>query len=191
MKFDKSRLKNGMILHVRTFGWIGRLIRIALGARGHHVWGNHDGLLIFRHGQWWVGESVLPVARLTLLADYESREDAGKCELRVYDIVGAKLVNRLKAVDYWLTNVCGSPYDCLAFPRLLLKAIFGDVFAGEAGWEWAHWCTEGVAFSWDSGANMSVWKKENPTPLTTEKRVGDTLIDITEKVSLPLQMCVI
>jgi len=178
-KFDTDWLKDGMILHGRSYGFFGKIIRKCLPK----AWGNHDGIFIFKHDRWWVGESAPLIARLTPIESYESWVDAGEYEVKIYDVVGANTDDRKKAVDYWLTHVNGTFYDFLAFPRLFFKSVFGDLWKKAAGWEWAHWCTEGVCFAWESGASMLVWNKSNPTPYTTEKRVGTTLVDVTEKVT--------
>ena len=179
MRFNKDELKEGMILHGRSYGKFGKLIRKCLPKS----WGNHDGIFIYKYDRWWVGESAPLIARLTPIESYESWVSAGEYEVKIYDVVGAKSSERKLAIDYWLTNVLGTFYDFLAFPRLFLKALFGDIFKREVGWEWAHWCTEGVAFAWESGASVVVWGKSNPTPYTTEKRVGTTLVDVTANVT--------
>lgn len=177
LKFDQTQLEEGMILHARTYGVLGKLIRKLLKS-----WGNHDGLFVFRHNRWWVGDAAPMVARLTPIEIYESGVDAGEYEIEIYDVVNARPADRKKAGDYWTSHVLGTFYDFLAYPRLFLKILFGDRFKRAAGWEWAHWCTEGVANSWDVGAGCLVWQKSNPTPLTTEKRVGSTLEAVTDIV---------
>jgi len=175
MKFIRSELKEGMVLHARTQTTFGKLIRKCLPK----AWGNHDGIFIYMYDQWWVGESVPMDARLTPIETYESWVTAGECEVRVYDIVSASPLDRELAVEYWVTHILGTLYDFLAFPRLILKAIFGSISNKEVGWEWAHWCTEGDAFAWDKGTKLTVWGKANPTPYTTEKRLGSTLRDVS------------
>jgi len=183
IKFDLDELKLGMILHVRTYAFVGRSIRKVLSCRGKNpVWGNHDAMILRNNCEWAVGESEPMKAKFTPLSEYESRVNAGKCELKVYDIVEATNIERQEAAEYWKATVLGTPYDFMAFPRLFLKNWVMDVFDTDVGWEWAHWCTEGVAHGWDRGAGKVVWGKKNPTPWTTEKRVGTTLVDVTDKV---------
>jgi hypothetical protein len=181
--FDRTKIKAGMVVHIRSYGWFGKTIRKVLSCRGKYpVWGNHDAIFVQEDGVWWIGESEPPCAKLTPLKEYESLAEAGEIEVKVYDIKGATETQRQNAVQYWLSRVHGTLYDFLAFPRLFLKAWFIDVFQTDVGWEWAHWCTEGVAYAWDRGAKKPVWKKNNPTPWTTEKKVGDTLVDVTNEV---------
>jgi hypothetical protein len=91
--------------------------------------------------------------------------------VKVLRVAGANKEDHAKAAAWWMAHVQNSPYDWMAFPRLLLKAIFGDWFPKAAGKEWANWCTEGWANAWKHGAGIDVWGKTNPTPGTTDKRL--------------------
>lgn len=183
--FNRDKLEVGMIVHARTYGWVGKTIRKVLGCRGKNkVWGNHDAIIVEKEGMFMIGESVPPRAKLTLLEDYERGMRAGNIEVKVYEVVGANIKECRKAEKFWLSTVCGTFYDFLAFPRLFIKSWLVDLIPTETGWEWAHWCTEGVARAWEEGASILVWRKLNPTPWTTEKRVGKTLVDVTDNVMM-------
>jgi len=184
MKFNLGNFREGMVLHVRSNkGWIGRTIRKVLSINGLlPVWGNHDAIVILFKGRWYFGESAPLHAKLTTTEEYESRINAGDFEVKMYDVKGATPKQRKAASQYWLSSVLGTFYDFLAFPRLFFKAILGNIFKGDVGWEWAHWCTEGVADAWEKGAGLYVWRKDNPTPWTTEKRVGVSLVDVTSNI---------
>ena len=184
--YDETALRPGMVLHVRSYTAFGRAIRKVLSLRqGDKAWGNHDGLLVYVSGGWYVGDCEPVFAKFTPLEDYFRREKEGKCETRFLDVVGATPETRRKAVDYWTRKVNGSLYDFRAFPRLWFKNAVADIFpAATLGWHWAHWCTEGVADSWEKGAKMKVWNKVNPTPLTTQHRVGSTLVDVSDDVKI-------
>ena len=178
-RIDRTRLRNGMILHARTrttFGW---LIRRVLKS-----WGSHDALLWHGpSGGWWVCDAMPPVARLTPLHEWEQRVLDGQAELRFYWPAGAKAMDGGVAAKWWVQRVTNSPYDRCAFPRLLLKALFMDVWERQAGKEWSWYCTEGVRGAWQY-AGFDVWGKNNPTPGTTEKRVeSGALEDWTGQVS--------
>ena len=164
---------------------------------GHaKVWGNHDAILTqSARGEWFVGDAEPMAAKWTPLHKYAQRVENCECEVRVYEVIGANALLERRAVEWWDMNVCGTMYDFTAFPRLAFKSIFGEFLQTAAGLEWANWCTEGVANAYEYafiGDSVSVWQKNNPTPLTTEKRVGlypelpgaVTLNDITEYVAL-------
>jgi hypothetical protein len=164
-----------MILHVRSSTRFGKMIRYVLGS-----WGNHDGLLWQdSDGAWYVLESVSPWATKTPLRAYEDAMDDGWTFCRVYWPIGAMEDQGAAACDWWLRYVDGTFYDWAGIARLAIKAAFGDWIRRAAGWEWAHWCTEGVADAWRLGGRADAWRKINPTPLTTEHRVGGALVDLT------------
>ncbi len=94
------------------------------------------------------------------------------------------------AAKYWTDKVLGKPYAFSAYPRLLAKAKLIDFSNSKYAWlrkigethcgfEWSDWCTEGVAKAWKFTGNN--WAdKNNPTPLTTEKRlIAGVLKDVT------------
>jgi hypothetical protein len=179
--FDLAKLRQGDILHVRRDGIMGALIRLAVGS-----WGNHDAIAVKMGGHWWVGDALHPQARLTPLADYEREIMAGVCQVVVYRPLSGTVEQGQAAAAWWKQHVIGSYYDWLAFPRLLLKSIVGDLFPWPSGWEWAWYCTEGVREAWRNATisaelpnGMDFWAKNNPTPRTTEKRAADgTLVEI-------------
>lgn len=193
ISLDYSQLRPGDIFHVRSFGFWANAIREMLGS-----WGNHDGLLLnLDHWQdktarcdpenWYVGDSRPLRAKPTPLWQYERMIKLGQCEAKIYR--PKKMLNcdepGRAAQAYWMTFVNKSFYDFMAYPRLFLKCVFGDIFQAGAGWEWAHWCTEGVANSLKFGGKVDPYRKSNPTPYTTEKRVmSEELIDISSTVFL-------
>ena len=168
---DQRMLRNGLILHARTKGFWGWAIRKCTGA-----WGNHDALLWHKAGAWWVMDAEPPVAKLTPFDTWEARRMAGKAELRFYFPLGAMSMDGRVACKWWLQHVRNSPYDYNAFPRLLLKAMFGDWWRKPAGKEWKFFCTESVRDAWKFGG-FDPWQKNSPTPRTTEKRAEAGLLD--------------
>lgn len=166
-------LRPGLVLNMSSRSWYGRLIRLVLA----RSWAerakcpNHDALVVEWEGKLWVGDTQPPVARLTSLESYERDLASGKIyRLRVLAVAGACQAEERAASRWWLDNARNRPYDYMAFPRLLWKALVGDWWKRAAGWEWAHWCTEGVADAWRKGAKRDPWMKLNPTPLTTWTR---------------------
>ena len=166
---DASMLRNGMILHARTRGCFGRMIRRVLRS-----WGNHDALLWQdTAGVWWVLDSEPPVARLTPLSEWLTSKGA---ELRFYWPHGASISDGNIAAKWWLAHVRNSRYDYWAFPRLLWRAAFGPWWKRAAGKDWAWYCTEGVRGGW-AFAGYDPWGADNPTPGTSEKRVREGAIE--------------
>ena len=171
--FHFTGLRPGLVLNMSTNSWMGKLIQMVLARN----WDNrrecptHDAIVVEYDGKLWIGESVSPVAKLTPIAKYERQVRSGFIyRIRVLEVVGATTKQEREAARWWLDNVKNSPYDWIAFPRLLWKAVIGDWIKSAAGWEFARWCTEGVAEAWKIGGGLDPWQKLNPTPLTTWTR---------------------
>jgi hypothetical protein len=156
----------GDILHVRSLTILGWAIRRAIGS-----WGNHDAILLFQDGRIVVGDATWPKCRCTPLEDYQRRFDRGTAQYFVLRPTAAlhKAVSGHIAAVWWQQNVRRKWYDLGAYPRLIAKAIVGDLCQWPAGWEWAWYCTEGCRGAWQA-AGLDPWAKTNPTPRTTEKR---------------------
>jgi hypothetical protein len=159
-------IRSGDILHVRTTGFLGLAIRRAIGS-----WGNHDALLVRPEMDLCAGDSQWPHAKCTPLADYDSRILTGNAFVIVYRPTGSTMAHGSLAAAWWIRNCQGRPYDIGAYPRLMLKALLGDLCQWPAGWEWAWYCTEGCRDAWRNGPGLDPWQKTNPTPHTTEKRL--------------------
>lgn len=147
---------------------------------------NHDAIIVKgMHDRWYIGDSQPWRAKLTPIEKYEEEVNSGHLyNLRVFEAKGATRHQEEDAAAYWVENINRSLYDFLAYPRLILKILFGDHWQWAAGWEWARWCTEGVAESYSKGAGLDVYKKTNPTPLTTVKRyLSGDLKNITSFVT--------
>ncbi len=116
--------------------------------------GAHDALFLNRSQ---VGESTAlpPFAHRTEIDVYEARMRAGHCRVSVLRIPGLTSADRLP--------------DARERERIL-------------GWEWAHWCTEGVRTACIKGSRFRTdgtidpLAKENPTPRTVENRVREGLL---------------
>jgi hypothetical protein len=165
-------IQSGDILHVRNAHFIGRAIRRAIGS-----WGNHNGIFVRPEAELCIGESTWPRSQCTDLATYDTRINSGDTQVLVLRptgvypaIGGATAMQGSLAAAWWLRNAQGRPYDLGAYPRLLLKSIFGDICQRAAGWEWAWYCTESCRDAWRNGPGLDPWQKTNPTPRTTEKR---------------------
>lgn len=174
---DYSKLRAGDIIHTRDQTFLGRRIQRALGS-----WGNHDALVVWDHDRLAIGESVPPRAKITPLSEFERRLNTGRYALTFFRPVNATDDMGARAAIWWIHNIYRKPYDWGAYPRLLIKSLVGDWIKSAAGWEWAWYCTEGVAAAWLFGAGVDVFRKKNPTPKTTEKRMGDTLGEVADVV---------
>lgn len=187
--FDLTALRDADIFHPRRRGnELSGAIRRAVGS-----WGNHDALACRFNGHWYVGDATHPQARLTPLAEYARDLVDGEIELRIYRPRYTTAAEATAAAAWWMREVNGTWYDWAAYPRLLLKSVLGDLLPWPAGWEWAWYCTESCRQAWIEATKsaelprgMDFWRKTNPTPRTTEKRVEDgALVDVTAKIIRP------
>lgn len=177
--FIPTAILPGDIIHSYSDGKYGRAIRRAIGSKG-----SHDALAVHDlAGQLFIGEAVVGGGRLTHPKEYEAKMRAGSVRVCVLRIPGATDLDRQSASDWFLNHIPGAPYDFWAYPRLLAKAYLGDIFKGQAGKEWAWYCTEAVRAAWTRpgmSADFDVWQKANPTPRTTEKRESaGALLDVS------------
>lgn len=192
---DTSKLYSGLIWHVEGTGYWSRRIQKALNAKKQipPCLGNHDALTILTTDGWGICDSEPLFAKITPIDNYLDAMRKGSIKVRVFRAIGATVLQHQQAAEYWSKHIKGTFYDFFAFPRLAFKSYFFDLSdstnpilkrIGEkaCGLEWTHWCTEGCATAWQKGGCMDLWQKSNPTPYTTEKRVGQTLEEITDEV---------
>ena len=174
---NPETLRPGLLLHVRSKGFWGIAIRKVLGS-----WGNHDSIAVMRQdGSPAIGDVEPHRAHLTTIEKYNERIIKGEYTVKVLEAIGATVGDERLAAIWWMENIKGRSYDYWAFPRLLLKAIFGDWIPAAAGFEWAEWCTEGNYHAYLEGAGIDLYGKKSPTPMTTEKRTGITFANVTNK----------
>jgi hypothetical protein len=199
--FNREALRPGLILHQRGTSWFARLIRLALDRfmrkfceRNQipvaRVWGNHDGIFIKRGEHWFIGEALGRGNVLTPIEVYEASVSAGKEEIRVFEVVGASVMEGILAQQHWINDVCGTPYDYRAILCLGLKAVFLDLSDRVAHSKVKHFCTEGIAAgAWDKVRR--VFQCAHAIPLTVEQVAGllprkpdikTTLREVTESV---------
>lgn len=130
----------------------------------------------------FIGDAEPHRANLKRLIEYEDLLNEDGYEIKVLRPARGSVLEGRAAQAWWLAHVLGSPYDYMAYPRLALKCVFGDVWKKAAGLEWANWCTEGCAKAWQLGAHRDVWGKTNPTPKTTGKRLSaGEFVDVTDE----------
>lgn len=190
-------LRPGLIIQSRSSGRFGRLIRWCLtrwirrekGKAAPEVWGSHTALVIEVNRKLFIGDAVSPFATATPIETWNRDILAGRQQVRVLEVIGATQEQELKSVEWWIRNVLNKPYDWGAFPRLLFKSLVKSVWSKAAGWEWAWYCSEGVAKAWAAATDLAIGPlgKVQATPLTVEKRAGwygdrPTLREITDQV---------
>ena len=181
--FIRENLLPGDFFHVWSTGKYGKQIQHVIGSVG-----THDALVL---DHFHVGESTVkpPFAHRTALDVYEDRLRAGTCRVAILRIPDLTTEQRRRIADAWIEHVQGEFYDFLGIVRLgvkhlLLRALPDDSIAREEalGWQWAHWCTEGLrtATLKSSAGHIDPLGKENPTPKTVENRARDgRLVDVS------------
>jgi hypothetical protein len=178
---NREALRPGLILHQRGTSWFARLIRVALNRfmrkfcernqiPAARVWGNHDGIFIKRGEGWFIGEALGRGNVLTPIEVYEASVSAGKEEIRVFEVVGASVMEGILAQQHWINDVCGTPYDYRAILCLGLKALFLDLSDRVAHSKVKNFCTEGVQRAWDKVT--PVFQCAHAIPLTVEQVAG-------------------
>ena len=199
-----ERLMQGMILSVkgtkffpsRMIQWMLDIQRRRDNRRGvsdlPKADRNHDAIVIYRkypfwqgsvqmHPGWYVGDAEPPKAVLTPIEDYNADISKGKIDVRVGWPKDAEKEEGEKAAQRWVDMIHNTRYDFKAYPRMILKCLFGDWIKKAAGALWAWFCTESVRGAWRPWRDP--WGKNTPTPFTTQKRFesGD-IEDVTEQV---------
>ena len=181
----------GDIVHVRSASRTGHFIRhtLNLWLPKDTVWGNHDGLVVEYpkdSGQLWVGDEEPPRAHLTTLAEYKQGVIDGKWQVRVFRPRLWTPEKGKAASVWWCQNVLGRPYNYIAYPRLILRCVFGELLNIPQLFDKIlkiHFCTDSVSDSYLYGAFLDVYLNVLPTPYTTEKRAtdagGGTLVERT------------
>ena len=187
-RFNLDVCKPGMILQRKAPGKFSNLICAALSTPERKCEWSHDSIFIRSPTDMLViGDSVHPRSRLSTLECYEKGMNEYGWKVRVMEPVGFTECDGLWASHWWRLYVLGKPYDWMAYPRLLWKALMvrvGREWAAEYGWgcfqhwaqrqaglEWAWYCSEGCRDAWHKGDTLQPWgEKMNPTPYTTQKR---------------------
>jgi len=178
---NREALRPGLILHQRGTSRFARLIRWALDRfmrkfceRNHipvvKVWGNHDGIFIKQGERWYIGEALGRGNVLTPIEEYEASVSAGKEEIRIFEVIGASVMEGILAQGNWLNHVKGARYDYWAIICLGLKALFLDISDRVAHSKVRRFCTESVAESWERV--RTVFQCRHALPLTVEQVAG-------------------
>lgn len=198
--FHRQRLRPGLIFSVKGTNLLSKLISSVLSKGFNRLplevkcivpeCPCHDGIIIKVWGKFYIGESRPSRARLTPLDVYEDGFETGiYTNPRIFEVKVASEAQEQLAAEYWLEHVKDTPYDFMAFPYLCLKNLLMFKYERVAGFEWAHWCTEGVAEAYQHALGFDVYNKVNPTPLTTVKRVLEgVFIDRSRDMFIPTDL---
>lgn len=179
------QLRPGLLLNMSAATPFGLAIRMALARAYRRLTGDphpirncpsHSAMIVWHSERPWIAHAMPPRCGLQSTSAFQALLDRGHYyNLRILEVVGATPAQEAAASSYWLDNIRGSPYDAIAMPRLLAKAIFGDLINTPAGVPWANWCTEANMLAWRKGAGLDPYANKNPTPLTELKRALEGL----------------
>lgn len=174
----------GQNIHVCSYSKMGRWIRAVLSRWHRHfcevtgqefseVKGSHDGIIVpcreSKHGVG-VGESLMMHGTIiTPWEDYIAKIEQGKCDVWIFDVIGATSSDDEHACDVFILRELGKRYDYRGIFCFLGKALTYNYSEIVKDWEWANWCTETVGICWK---HLGVFQTEHPTPLTTEQCAG-------------------
>lgn len=210
---DEKRIRPGLIMQAQGVGFASATIRWGLtkwirrdrGDLAPRVWGSHTAIVIDIGGRLFIGDSTArkegkgfsPFSQPTPIAEWNEDLKAGRhVGVRFLEVIGATREQERAASAWWVANVNGRPYDFMAYPRLLWKCFMKSWFTRAYGWEWAWFCSEGVARAIDApfdavGAFAPIGK-EQATPLTFEIRAGwyndpPTLREVTDEMTIEVE----
>jgi len=79
------------------------------------IWGNHDGILLYLSGEWFVGEALGRGSYPTPLWKYEREMERKGTEIRLFHVIGASEVNGLEASRLWMNWINGTPYPMIRY----------------------------------------------------------------------------
>lgn len=145
-------------------------------------WANHTAPAGEWDGHLQVGDADIPVAKWSLL-QYTLRDiQAGRRAVKLYIPHDYTIEKGHQVLINWNNMVCGRPYDISAIKHMLFLTLKGgakklklDKFDKINHWEWAFFCTEGMATAQDPVYGRQVFGKSpsTSTPRTVENRVQE------------------
>lgn len=157
----------GDVAHVRTSSLYGWAIRRALPG----AWGNHDAIVVYADGQWGIAEALCRQGFVvTPWSEYWANVVNGRTDVVFMRPPGftehAGAVVQMNALELAAAHV---RYDWRAIAEIWARTVVGKAIPWQREWEW--YCTEAVQACYrNAGEQWDVWRKQLPTPLTTEKR---------------------
>lgn len=191
----RQHFTDGVILHVRSNGIYGRLIRFCqdrflyrlardMGlskeeAREVKSWGNHDAIIMWNTQMqvWTVGTAESNGNKIMIAQDYFSdMKKRYNAEFRLYYPINATLEQGEIAVSKWARCIFRTTYDYWAVMGYFFKAMLLD-WTG-VGWDWkkAYYCTEGVVLAWKEALNgRNILQDDYMMPFHVEQSAGELL----------------
>jgi len=169
VRFDTSQLRVGDITASRSQTGFGKAIRMTLGC-----YTNHNGIVVFHEGRWYVAEAIKPVSILTPIEEYERLTREEGVSLRIFRLTHPAVTSevRQKVAQYVIDNLLDKPY-----PKAALR-LWVYRFVNSLPWKIeGEWCTR---LTWDPYEALAPGcldtpegdKKKNPTPRTYENRLA-------------------
>ena len=179
-------MEPGLVISVRSFGVGGRTIRGTLGS-----FTNHNALSVFDHPseRFKIAEAVMPVSKLTELAEYEHKMNLPKTHrdyiiVRIWRVKGLTTAEKFAISEYARCKLMGIPYPINSVLRMWVFR-----FVNSLPWEIeGKWCSQ-----LDADAIQHVKPnalldprgkiKKNFTPRTFENRlVSGAIEDATDEI---------
>jgi len=184
MKFIRERLKSGDWLAVRSSTPFGVSIQVVLGS-----YTNHNVLIVWWSGEWWVIEAVRPKSVMIRLDDYEAmiNEPDVRIVIRVLRVPGQPDEVREAVGIYAVKHFVGIKYPLSAL-RMVWYRFFNNLpFKIKGTWctriPWRSWCA--IVYGVMDRPDGKV--KKNETPRTVENRlVAGVLEDVTRETMSPI-----
>ncbi|MFA7333521.1 MAG: hypothetical protein WC130_04415 [Kiritimatiellia bacterium] len=126
---------------------------------------SHTFMIVKHGGELWIAESVRPKSKLTPFAEYEKKlADRQIRNLQLFEAHDISLMRQGWAAKWWINNVCNEDYDIPIFDNPL-----------------HHWCTEGVADAYNSGAYYNILDDSFPTPVTPIRKWKEGRLKLLER----------
>jgi len=169
VRFDTTQIQVGDITASRSQTGFGKAIRMTLGC-----YTNHNGIVVFHEGRWYVAEAIKPVSILTPIEEYERLTREEGVTLRIFRLTHPSVTPeiRQKVAEYVINNLLDKPY-----PKAALR-LWVYRFVNSLPWKIeGEWCTR---LTWDPYEAFAPGcldtpegdKKKNPTPRTYENRLA-------------------
>jgi len=181
MKFISDRLKPGDWLAIRSETPFGIGIQVVLGS-----YTNHNAIIVWYLGEWWVIEAIQPRSVMVRLTDYEAEIERMGLVVRVLRVPDQSDEVREAVGLYAVTHFVGVKYP-LSTLRMVWYRFFNNLpFKIKGTWctriPWRSWCA--VVYGVMDRPDGKV--KKNETPRTVENRlVAGVLVDVTRRVMSP------
>jgi len=166
VRFREELILPGDVGAVRSQTPYGIGIQVVLGS-----YTNHNFILVWYDGQWWVLEAVDPLSRMVPLAKYAAMVTQAGAIVRIFRVPNQSPEIRQAVSDYAVTHFVGKPYP-ISVIRMVWYRFFNTLPFKIKG----VWCTRIPWRSWEAIVpgvmNRPDGKvKKNETPRTYSNRL--------------------